>query len=225
MDKQPISMLLVNGSPRKNRNTGLMLAKVAEGAASKGAVAEIVNLYDLQYCGCTSCFACKLKEARTEGLCAVRDALRPVLEKAIRADIVVIGSPVYFSDITGMTRSFMERFIFPNFSYDLDAGGRRVPPRLSKRTAMIYTMNIPEQGLAQWKYDLLLGKSAQIMEQNFGHCEPLFVCNTYQFDDYSRYAAGMFDEEAKRRHRDEHFPLDLQRGYELGCRLVGHFAE
>lgn len=114
----------------------------------------------------------------------------------------------------------MERFIFPNFSYDLDADGKRIPPRLKKQTAMIFTMNVPEAILEPNRYDILLGRSVQVMQQNFGHCEGLFVCDTYQFDDYSKYAAGMFDEAAKRRHREEHFPTDLQRGYELGCRLV-----
>lgn len=220
MENKTVKALLINGSPRKNKNTAQMLAKAAEGAASKGAQVETVNLYELQYCGCTSCFACKLKDARTNGICAVRDALQPVLEKAVEADIVIIGTPVYFSDVTGMTRSFIERFVFPNFSYDLDVHGNRLPPRLRKQTAMIFTMNIPEPALEQWKYDILLGTSVKIMEHNFGHCEGLYVCDTYQFNDYSRYAAGMFDEAAKRRHRDEHFPTDLQRGYDLGCRLV-----
>lgn len=220
MEHKTIKALFVNGSPRKNKNTAQILAATAQGAAAEGAQTEIVNLYDLSYCGCTSCFACKLKTARTHGLCAVNDELTPLLRKAVEADIVVIGSPVYFSDITGMTRAFMERFIFPNFSYDLDADGNRLPPRLNKQTAMIYTMNIPEQGLEQWKYDILLGTSARIMQQNFGHCEKLFVCNTYQFNDYSLYAAGMFDENEKRRHRDLHFPEDLKRGFELGRQLV-----
>lgn len=220
MANKILKALFVNGSPRTANNTAQILAKAAEGAASKGAQTEIVNLYDYRYCGCTSCFACKLKDAKTKGLCAVRDELTEVLRKAVDADIVVIGSPIYFSDITGMTRAFLERFMFPNFSYDLDAEGKRVPPRLKKQTAMVYTMNVPEQILEQMQYDVLLGKIAQIMQQNFGHCEPLFVCNTYQFADYSRYAAGMFSEPDKRRHRDEHFPLDLQRAYELGARLA-----
>lgn len=220
MENNTVKALLVNGSPRKDGNTARMLAKAAEGAASRGAQVEIINLYDQCYCGCTSCFACKVKGAKTEGICAVSDGLRPVLEKAVAANIVVIGSPIYFSDLTGMVRSFMERFIFPNFSYDLDADGKRIPPRLKKQTAMIFTMNVPEAILEPNRYDILLGRSVQVMQQNFGHCEGLFVCDTYQFDDYSKYAAGMFDEAAKRRHREEHFPTDLQRGYELGCRLV-----
>lgn len=220
MKNNIIKALFVNGSPRKNKNTALMLAHAAEGAASKGAQVETIHLYDLSYCGCTSCFACKLKNAKTNGICAVQDALQPILQKAVEADIVVIGTPVYFSDMTGMTRAFIERFVFPNFSYDLDADGNRMPPRIYKQTAMIFTMNIAEQALEQWNYPLLLGTSVKILEQNFGYSEGLYVCNTYQFNDYSRYAVSMFNEADKRKHRDEHFPIDLQRGYELGCRLV-----
>lgn len=225
MENKTIRALFVNGSPRKNKNTAQMLAKAAEGAAEKGAQVEIVHLYDLQYCGCTSCFACKLKDARTNGVCAVRDALRPLLEKAVKADIVVIGTPVYFSDVTGMTRAFIERFVFPNFSYDLDADGNRLPPRIRKQTAMIFTMNVQEQVLEECKYDILLGTSVKILERNFGHCEGLYVCNTYQFSNYDLYAVSMFNEAEKRKHRDEHFPTDLQRGYELGCRLVENLTK
>ena len=246
MANKTLKALFVNGSPRTAKrcsvaksgeatkdsaaaavvaNTAQILARAAEGAASKGAQTEIVNLYDFRYSGCASCFACKLKDAKTEGVCAINDALRPLLQKAVEADIIVVGSPVYFSDLTGMTRSFLERFIFPNFSYDLDAEGKRVPPRLRKQTAMIFTMNVPEQILEQIQYDVLLGKSVQIMQQNFGHCESLFVCDTYQFPDYSRYVAGIFSEPDKRHHREEHFPLDLRRAYDLGCRLVENLSE
>lgn len=224
MENRTLRALLINGSPRKNGNTARLLAGVAEGAASEGVQTEIADLYDLHYCGCTSCFACKLRNARTCGVCAVGDELRPLLEKAVGADIVVIGSPVYFSDLTGMVRSFMERFLFPNLSYDLDAEGRRVPFRLRKRTAMLYTMNVPEQIFTQAGYDVLLGRSAQIMRQNFGSCEEFYAFDTCQFDDYSRYAAGMFDADGKRR-RDEHFPVEMQRARELGRRLAGSSAK
>ena len=54
----------------------------------------------------------------------------------------------------------------------------------------------------------------------FGHCESLFVCNTYQFKDYSRYASNLFKEEDKAKYRDEHFQIDLDNAYSLGKRLV-----
>ncbi len=117
------------------------------GAQEAGAETELINLYDLDYKGCKSCFACQLKNAKTDGVCAIKDDLRPVLEKAHEANVLVIGSPVYFSYPSGMTRSFMERLIFPLFTYDYNEQGNRRRPITEKRTAMIFTMNIPEDAL------------------------------------------------------------------------------
>ena len=55
--------LFINGSPRKNGNTAQLLKRAMDGAREAGAEVELVNLYDrsLNYKGCMSCFACKLK--------------------------------------------------------------------------------------------------------------------------------------------------------------------
>ena len=143
MEQKTIKALFVNGGPRKNKNTAQMLESAMQGAKDAGAEVELVHLYDLDYKGCKSCFACQLKNAKTDGVCAIRDGLRPVLEKAREADVIVIGSPVYFSYPTGQTRSFLERLIFPNFTYDYDEQGNRRRPIRKKQTAMIFTMNCP----------------------------------------------------------------------------------
>ena len=44
--------------------------------------------------------------------------MQPVLEKAINADVLVIGSPVYDSFPTGMARAFIERLVFPAVNYN-----------------------------------------------------------------------------------------------------------
>lgn len=74
--------LFVNGSPRKNWNTHKMLESAMEGAREAGAEVDLVHLYDVVFKGCVSCFACKVKGSRTNGLCAFRDPLTPTLEKA-----------------------------------------------------------------------------------------------------------------------------------------------
>lgn len=92
--------------------------KVMEGAKEAGTEVEFVNLYDYEFKCCRSCFACKLKNAKTNGLCAIRDDLRPVLEKALNANVIVIGSPVYFYFNTGVSRSVMEHLMFPVLTYN-----------------------------------------------------------------------------------------------------------
>ena len=209
--------LFINGSPRKNFNTAQVLDKAIEGAQAAGAETERIDLYSLNYKGCMSCFACKLKNSKTNGVCAIKDDLRPVLEKALIADVIVIGSPIYYNCMTGMARSFMERLLYPVGSYMLDENGK---PMKVLPTALIYTMNVPEDLLDQYHYREALAAHESAMSLVFGHCESLFVCNTYQFKDYSKYAFNVFKEEDKAKYRDEHFQIDLDNAYNLGKRLV-----
>ena len=214
--------LFINGSPRKNWNTHKALESAMNGAQSAGAETELIHLYDLQFKGCMSCFACKLKNSKTEGVCAIRDGLRPILEKCKEADVIVLGSPIYSSSITGLARAFMERLLFPAGSYVLDENGK--PDNYyknGKKTALIYTMNVPAEALDTYHYPDILGKTnAFPMKMVFGHCEELYICNTYQFKDYSRYAINMFKEEDKAAYRDAHFQIDLQNAFDLGKQLV-----
>lgn len=76
-------IVAINGSPRKNKNTATLLKKVLEGAADAFAPetieTELVNLYDLTYTGCRSCFACKLKGKEV-----------PVMENALSRMICIL---------------------------------------------------------------------------------------------------------------------------------------
>ena len=83
-----------------------------------------IRSHDLFFKGCGSCFARKPKNTKTNGLCAYRDALTPILQKAREADVLVIGSPIYFSSVTGPTRSFMERLMFPVLTYNAKLDGK-----------------------------------------------------------------------------------------------------
>ena len=137
-----MNVIAINGSPRKKWNTATLLGHALEGAASQGADTELVHLYDLDYTGCTSCFACKLKGGKSYGKCAVQDELTPILEKIPDAGALILGSPVYFGTVTGMMRCFMERLLFPYLAYTQ-------PPSslfpLEIPTAFVYTMNVSEQ--------------------------------------------------------------------------------
>ena len=124
--------LFVNASPRKNWNTHKMLESAMQGAQDAGAECELVHLYDQSFKGCVSCFACKVKNAKTHGLCAFKDALTPVLEKALESDVIIAGTPIYFSCPTGMFRSFIERLFFPIMSCNVNPDGTR--PRAIDRT-------------------------------------------------------------------------------------------
>lgn len=113
------TVIAINGSPRTKWNTARLLKKALEGAASQGADTELFHLYDLDFKGCTSCFACKLK--RREKLWEMcgpgRSCPSPRPDK--RGDALVLGSPIYFGTVTGEMRGCMERLLFPYLAYTI----------------------------------------------------------------------------------------------------------
>lgn len=218
--------LFVNGSPRKNWTTYQMLEQAMNGAADAGAEVEMVNLYDMAaFKGCVSCFACKLKNSKTNGLCAFQDPLTPVLEKAHAADVVVVGSPIYFSHPTGPMRSFMERLMFPVLTYNakMDEETGKMKSTILDRTiptGMIYTMGCPESMIAECHYPEMFAETDKFLNMLFGYGETVYTYNAYQFDDYSRYDVSKAVEPMRAKYRDEQYPNDLQNAYEMGQRLV-----
>lgn len=218
--------LFINGSPRKKFNTAQMLESAMKGAADAGAETEWINLFDYEFTGCRSCFACKIKNSKTNGLCAIRDSIRPVLEKAKNTDVIVFGSPVYYGYPTGQLRNFVERLLFPLDTYLVDENGNRVKVRNKVvPTGLIYTMNCPEWLMEKVDYPKLLGFTGEEIGRLCGYNEVLYSCDTYQFTDYARYDVNMFPEEAKRKTLEEQFPIDLENAYNLGVKLVNMARE
>jgi len=212
-----MKLIAINGSPRKNANTVTLLKSALEGASSQGAETELIQLYDQDYKGCISCFACKLKNGKSYGKCAVKDDLAPILEKVAKADAIILGSPIYFGAVTGGMRSFIERFMFPYLVYDKSYSslfGREIP------TGFIYTMNVTNKQMKDVGYEEGLKFVENGMERLFGSFESLIVNDTYQFDDYSKYVVTSFDEKKKVQVREEQFPKDCKNAFDMGVRFV-----
>lgn len=212
-----MKVIAINGSPRKSWNTATLLKHTLEGAATQGADTEMVHLYDLNYKGCISCFACKLKDGKSYGKCVVNDDLKPLFKKIEEADVLVLGSPIYLGMVTGEMRSFLERLVFQYLVYDekySNLFNKKIP------TGLIYTMNVKQSHLEQIGYDKNFTSMEMTMKRVFGSAESLIVTDTYQFKDYSKYITSAFDEEEKAKRRNEVFPKDCEKAFELGVRLV-----
>lgn len=205
----------INGSPRKNWNTHILIQHCLDGAKESGAETELINLYDLNFKGCTSCFACKRKGTTLEK-CAMKDDLEPVLQKIIECDVLILGSPIYFELVTGEMRSFLERLFFPYTSYKMK------PSSFGKKiaTAFIYTMNVPSFALPFCGYNKHFNSHKKLMKRLLGSSEFLTVTSTYQFDDYSKYAMTLFDGGKRLERREKIFPKDCEKAFGLGKKLV-----
>lgn len=208
-------MMIIDGGPRKTFNTAVMLGKIAEGARSVSDEIEVktVRLYDIDYKGCMSCMACKLK-GKVSNVCKFRDALTPILEEVAQADGLVLGSPIYFSEVTAQLRAFLERLIFAWLSYnDYSLTAPKQMPVL-----LTYTMNANEEQ-AKMIYQMM-GIVEDSLKRAMGDVEHVDAYNTYQVKNYDRYELAGFPEPMKRQYRDTHWEQDLQRAYDAGKRMA-----
>lgn len=212
-----MKIIAFNGSPRKKWNTATLLKKALEGAESQGAKTELIHLYDLDYKGCISCFACKEKNGKSYGRCVVKDALKPIFKRVEEADAIIFGSPIYLGSITGEMQSFMERLVFPYLTYT-DPPESLFPKKIP--AGFIYTMGVPEKLMKEIGYMQRFENIGLFLTRIFGSSEMLFSFDTYQFDDYSKIVATRFNPEEKLKRRKEVFPKDCRKAFEMGARLA-----
>jgi multimeric flavodoxin WrbA len=212
-----MKVIAINGSPRKKWNTAMLLEKALEGAAFQEAETELIHLYDYDFKGCISCFACKTRDGESYGKCAVKDDITPVYERIKEVDALILGSPIYFGDVSGEMRSFIERLLFQYLVYTFPPKSL-FPKQIN--IGWIYTMNVPEEFIQQMGYDRLFNANEQVMNMVLGKTESLMSYDTYQFEDYSKVVADGLDEEKKRKRREEVFPKDCEKAFEMGARMA-----
>jgi len=124
------------GSPRMNGNTATLVRQTIESAAEAGAETEIFYLNEMEFRGCQGCGYCKIHDK-----CKLQDDLTRVLDSVIKADAIVLGSPIYFSQFTGQMRLFLDRcysLINPDFS-------PRVKP--GKKAVLVGSHGAPDAGI------------------------------------------------------------------------------
>ncbi len=212
-----MKIIAFNGSPRKQWNTATLLQKALEGAASRGAETELIHLYDLTYKGCISCFACKTIGGKSYGKCAVQDDLTSIFSRIEQTDAILMGSPIYWGDISGEIKSFLERLLFQYTTYTNPPGSLFTK---KIKTGFIYTMNATEEIMKEWEYAVNFNRYEAALRRIFGESEYMCSCDTYQFDDYSKVLAARFDPVKKKQRHEEVFTLDCKKSFDIGVRLV-----
>ena len=210
-------IMIIDGGPRKNFNTASMLQKFAEGVTSVSSEIKVktVRLYDLDYKGCMSCMACKIK-GKASNVCKFKDALTPIMEEIAQADGLVLGSPIYFGQITGQMQAFLERLSFPWLSYN--DYSMTAPKKMP--VVLMETMNgLPDKNNSQG-----YGPMEYCITSALGEPEHINAYNTYQVKNYDRFELAAFSESAKQQYRDEHWEQDLQKAYDAGKRMAEKMA-
>ncbi len=211
-----MKIVAVNGGNRLNGNTGKLLDSAIRGAESKGAEVERFDLYKLDFKGCKACFGCKRTGSKSLFKCAVRDGLTPLLEAVEGADGMIVASPIYFMDITGEARSFLERLLFPYLPYDMRVQEGTYFPRELK-CGFIYTMGQP-QGVLEER----LKGMEDFCSQMFRTKVKSFHANScYPFlEEPSKYEVAPGSMDASYKRKMEEFDKQCEGAFRFGAELA-----
>ena len=102
-----MKVLAINGSPRKNGNTALLLQEALAPLREAGWEVETVQLGGKKIQGCRGCEKCaELKNGR----CIFdNDLLNELLQKMLAADAMILGTPCYFTDMSAELKALVDR--------------------------------------------------------------------------------------------------------------------
>lgn len=100
-------VVAINASPRRKGNTSILLGHILEELENAGVDTEEVSLGGGEVRGCTACMRCRENQ---DGHCALDDDIvNTCIDKMVEADGIVLGSPVYFLDVTAGMKGLIDR--------------------------------------------------------------------------------------------------------------------
>lgn len=102
-----MKVVAFNGSPRKNGNTAILIQYALQELENEGIDTEMVQLAGKKIPGCTACLKCF--ENRDKRCIIDNDIVNTCIEKMIAADGIILGSPVYFTDVTAEMKALIDR--------------------------------------------------------------------------------------------------------------------
>ena len=114
--------LAVNGSPRKEGNTELLLREVLTELKSAGWETELVKVGGTSIRGCIACQKCFENK---DNECAVKeDKFNDVFAKMLKADAMILGSPTYFAAVSADLKALIERAGYVAYANDHAFSGK-----------------------------------------------------------------------------------------------------
>jgi multimeric flavodoxin WrbA len=121
------------GSPRSESNSGILVEEMLKGSSDAGAHTKIFNLTDMDIAPCKACMHCKVNE----GVCATDDDMQEIYKELKEADAFIVGSPLYFGEMSAQTKPFIDR-LFAFYIPDSEVNSK-------KNMAFVFSQGNPDQ--------------------------------------------------------------------------------
>ncbi|WP_196592941.1 flavodoxin family protein [Pectinatus sottacetonis] len=165
-----MKILTINGSPRGEKgNTHQMVKAFSAGAEKAGAQVTHIFLAEKKIGHCRGCFNCWFK---TPGKCIIKDDMEEINAVCADADILLLASPLYVDNITGLMKDFIDRRVMnadPHFNKDNNGECRHFKRANYKAPKLIFMSNcgFPErshfQAVSLWIKRAALNMKAEIL--------------------------------------------------------------
>lgn len=123
-----MKIIAISGSPRRGGNTETALFEALAGAGVAAPETALIRLNELAYRGCQACYGCRAPGSTG---CVVADEMHKVYRAVVEADVVLLGSPVYYGYVSGQMKSCLDRwYAFKD--------GRRQPRLVAEKKAVFF---------------------------------------------------------------------------------------
>jgi multimeric flavodoxin WrbA len=102
-----MKVVAFNGSPHKEGNTSILINHVLGELKNEGIATEVVQVGGKKIRGCIACYKCM--ENRNQRCAVDNDILNECIGRILDADGILLGSPVYFTDVTAEMKALIDR--------------------------------------------------------------------------------------------------------------------
>ena len=148
-------VLILSASPRKGGNSDLLCDQFAKGAEEAGHQVEKVRVQEKKIAPCLACYGC-----RNTGVCVQKDDMAGILDKLVKADVLVLATPVYFYSMDGQLKTLIDRTL-PRYTEIRDKEVYFIATAAAGRGAMERTMDAM-RGFTDCLIDIRIGEGDRL---------------------------------------------------------------
>jgi multimeric flavodoxin WrbA len=109
-----MKILAIIGTGKRKGNVSRLCSAILDGAKAAGNECEMINLFDYKINYCIGCRTCS-KDGK--GKCFQNDDFETIVSKIIVSDVIILGSPIYWGNISAIMKNFLDRHMSVEYLY------------------------------------------------------------------------------------------------------------
>ena len=172
-----MKILGINGSARKQGNTAKLVQEILAGAKAASHEVSYLDVSELNIKACLACKYCR----KHAGICVIKDDMEDVCQQMLAADVLVVGTPVYFATMTGNLKTLLDRVFYSKILPEA--------PFTGKKVVAAYTQH--QQNIARFETYFALMERSLYGYMQMPVIASIVVGSTSEVDDIKKQPAAL----------------------------------